>query len=734
MHARVYVFFIGYDMSIKVFLVFLGIIMHTLFFYTSLLVICINSYSQNKSIDSLYTILKNQKEDTNKVNTLYALSYDLETIGNYSEGLKNGNKGIELAIKLGFQKGLSKCYHINGVIYFDQLNTPKALEYYTKSLKIDEDLGDKSGISICCDNIALIYMNQSNYPKALEYYTKSLKIKEELGDKSGTSTCCNGIGIIYDYQSNYPKALEYYTKSLKIKEELGNKSGISNCYVNIGNIYMNQNNDPKALGYYIKALNIDEELGDKKGISICYSNIGIIYKKQKNYPKALEYYTKSLKIKEELGNKSGIALVLVNISGLNNELKKHLLAKKQAEQAISISKEIGKINNLSWAFEELAKAEEGLGNYKAAYINHKKFKELNDSIFNIENSKQLSDIKTNYEVEKKQTELKAKAETQELINNEEKKRQQYLIYVVTGILLIVIVFSALLFKRFRLTNKQKKIIEIKEKETQQQNEIIKVQKHLVEEKHREITDSINYAERIQRSFLATKEQLDEKLKEYFVLFQPKDVVSGDFYWAHTLQNGNFALVTADSTGHGVPGAIMSLLNTSSLERAVELGISEPAEILNHTRQTIIERLKKDGSAEGGKDGMDCSLISFNKEKSKFVYAAANNPIWIIRNKELIELTPDKIPVGKHDRDSISFAQQEVEIQKGDMIYTLTDGFPDQFGGPKGKKFMYKKLKELLISIAHKSVKEQKTELKVILKNWMGNIEQVDDVTIIGIRV
>jgi serine phosphatase RsbU (regulator of sigma subunit) len=257
---------------------------------------------------------------------------------------------------------------------------------------------------------------------------------------------------------------------------------------------------------------------------------------------------------------------------------------------------------------------------------------------------------------------------------------------------------------------------------------------LVEEKHREITDSINYAERIQRSFLATKEQLDEKLKEYFVLFQPKDVVSGDFYWAHTLQNGNFALVTADSTGHGVPGAIMSLLNTSSLERAVELGISEPAEILNHTRQTIIERLKKDGSAEGGKDGMDCSLISFNKEKSKFVYAAANNPIWIIRNKELIELTPDKIPVGKHDRDSISFAQQEVEIQKGDMIYTLTDGFPDQFGGPKGKKFMYKKLKELLISIAHKSVKEQKTELKVILKNWMGNIEQVDDVTIIGIRV
>ena len=179
---------------------------------------------------------------------------------------------------------------------------------------------------------------------------------------------------------------------------------------------------------------------------------------------------------------------------------------------------------------------------------------------------------------------------------------------------------------------------------------------------------------------------------------------------------------------------MSLLNTSSIERAVELGISEPAEILNHTRQTIIERLKKDGSAEGGKDGMDCSLISFNKEKSKFAYAAANNPIWIIRNKELIELAPDKIPVGKHDRDSVSFTQHEVEIQKGDMIYTLTDGFPDQFGGPKGKKFMYKKLKEMLITIAHKPTAEQQTVLKGTLKDWMGNTEQVDDVTIIGVRV
>jgi len=304
---------------------------------------------------------------------------------------------------------------------------------------------------------------------------------------------------------------------------------------------------------------------------------------------------------------------------------------------------------------------------------------------------------------------------------------------------LIVVFAGFMFKRFRITEKQ--------------NKIIAQQKHIVEEKHKEITDSISYAERIQRSFMATKDMLDTHLqttpykaeslndKDYFIFFKPKDVVSGDFYWASNFVGSDgtekFAFVTADSTGHGVPGAIMSLLNITSLEKAIE-NCKTPAEILNYTRNIIIERLKNDGSSDGGKDGMDCSICVYDFENMKLYVSSANSYVWIVRKTEgmsnLVEIIPDKIPVGKHDKQAEPFSLHEYFIQKGDVIYTLTDGFPDQFGGEKGKKFMSKNLRKLLLDNSHLSMIEQKQILEMTFKNWLGDFEQVDDVTVVGIRI
>lgn len=327
----------------------------------------------------------------------------------------------------------------------------------------------------------------------------------------------------------------------------------------------------------------------------------------------------------------------------------------------------------------------------------------------------------------------------------------------TSILIIYLFLSLIVFfqtKKLEQDNKKlEKIVEERTLEVKQQNISLESknleinnQRQILEEKHKEITDSINYAERIQRALLASKNMLDENLNDYFILFKPKDIVSGDFYWASFIKvsdvNGQrdlFYLVTADSTGHGVPGAIMSIVNIASLKEAIVQGIQSPDLILNETRRLVIENLKNDGSEDGGKDGMDASLLSIDFENNIMNCACANNPIWIIRKNEgesaeLIEIKPDRMPIGKHDKDATPFKLHTFKLHKGDAIYTLTDGFPDQFGGVNGKKFKTKQLQEILVSISHEPMETQKQKLNSAFDIWKGDLEQVDDVLIIGIKI
>jgi len=307
----------------------------------------------------------------------------------------------------------------------------------------------------------------------------------------------------------------------------------------------------------------------------------------------------------------------------------------------------------------------------------------------------------------------------------EKRKQQIITWSVVFGLLLVVVFAAAIFRSLRITSKQKVLIEIKNKETQEQKELIEQQKEVVEEKQKEILDSINYAKRIQYALLASNEILKANLNEHFVYFNPKDIVSGDFYWA-TKKADKFYLAVCDSTGHGVPGAFMSLLNISFLNEAInEKNIVAPNEVLNHVRQRLIENM------DGGQDGMDAVLICI--EKNKISYAAANNALVIIKNGELIHLDADKMPVGKGERTD-SFTLRSVEAGKNDLIYLYTDGYADQFGGPKGKKFKYKPLNELLLSAKDTALSEQRRILEESFNAWKGNIEQVDDVLLIGIKV
>ena len=229
-------------------------------------------------------------------------------------------------------------------------------------------------------------------------------------------------------------------------------------------------------------------------------------------------------------------------------------------------------------------------------------------------------------------------------------------------------------------------------------------------------------------------------KNFFILYKPKDIVSGDFYYAlahqpKTKKNELFYLCTADCTGHGVPGALMSMLGISNLNEAIiEKDIHEPHEILNNVRKGIIESLDSEDKSEENKDGMDCVLCAFDFKKLTLEFAAANNPLWIFRNGEMLEYKPDKMPVGKYRDEVTSFTLQKVKLQKDDIVYSFTDGFADQFGGEKGKKLKYKPFQEILIKNASQPMEDQKKMLENIFDNWKGDLEQVDDVLVVGVKI
>ncbi len=609
------------------------------------------------------------------------------------------------------------------------------------------DLPNKRNILLakagCFNNMGYIYQNLGHIQTSLDYYHKGLKIQEQLNDKKGIALSFNNIGFVYQTGHDATNALEYYKKSLALREEIDDKKGIGESLNNLGFLYRSYG-DPKcnlpvkdscikqgmykALYFYSKSLAIKEETKDEVGIGVTLNNIGGIHRALGDYDKALDFFNKSLAIREKQNDKAGLAINLNNI-GVTYKAKKDLAqAKFYSLKSLAIAKELRFPNIINQAAGSLYTVYLEEKDYKNALEMFRLITASRDSL-NLKDAKAEADKKQmQYKYEKKATADSLQAvHEKELLNSkyEKEKTREYALY--WG-LALVLVFSIFMFNRFRITQKQKHIIELKEKETQQQ-------KQLLELKQKEIVDSINYAHRIQKALLASDNLLNEHLKNYFVLYMPKDIVSGDFYWGIPLSNGRFALSAADSTGHGVPGAFMSLLNISFLNEAVnERHLTDPGEILNYTRKRIIESLSVESNSYKGKDGMDCSLVCFDFKNKKLQYAAANNPVWVVRNNELIELSADKMPIGKHENDTTPFATRDFALNSGDMVYILTDGYADQFGGPGGKKLKTKQLQEFLIDGSSSGLQIQKQQLSEKFLAWKGSLDQVDDVLIIGVKI
>jgi len=606
-----------------------------------------------------------------------------------------------------------------GGVYRNQGNYAQALEYYFKALKINEEIGNKQGQAANLGNIGLVYSDQGNYAKALDYYFKALKINDEIGNKQGQAINLGNIGIVYLDQGDYAKALEYYFKAQKIHEEIGNKQGQAINLVNIGIVYSAQCDYSKALDYFFKALKIHEEIGNKQSQAINLGNIGNVYSDQGDYSKALEYYFKALKIHKEIGNKQGQAIILGNIGSLYINQNKYKEAEEYLKKAIAIGEELHIIYHLEGFYNSLSELYSKTGRDKDALEAYKKHVMYKDSVNKQENKKALATKEMQYLFEKKQAEEKAKHQL-EITKKEEENRRQRIIIFSTGILLVTM--GIFLWR----INKQRQIIT-------KQKQIVEEQKRLVDEKNKEIIDSIHYAKRIQQAILPDDDdEWKRLLPDSFVLYLPKDIVAGDFYYLVETENYIY-VAAADSTGHGVPGAMVSVTCHNALNKAVlEEGLQNTNEILNRTRELVIKQLHSHQHSQL-QDGMDICLVRINKSnRLQLQYSGANRPLVVINNGGLKEYTPDKQPIGYYE-DATPFNAQDIEIAKGSYLYLFTDGYADQFGGEKNKKLGTKRWKEMLLELTQKSTEEQLEYLKDFFQKWKGGSFQTDDVTVIGIR-
>lgn len=661
--------------------------------------------------DSLTQRLKTAPADTLRVDMLNTLAWELVT-NRPDSTLLLAEEALALAKKLNYQKGLALSYNRIGSAYNMQDQFPKALEYYLQALQAYEKIADKKGQAAAMGNMAIIFKKQGNYEKSLEYNEKSLTIKLEIKDSIGIGASYNNIGTLYKDQGNYEKAIEYQLKSLEIKEKIKDRRGIAYSLNNLGSIYAILGNYEESLSYQLKSLKIKEEIKDRKGIASSLHDISEVYLRQKKYADAAKY--------------AGQAL----------EIGQALKAQETIERTAGVLHE---------AFKGLGQPAQALAYLELRMI-------TKDSLYSAERNREITKLQSNYEIERRQQEIEL-LNAQKQLEQDEAALQRIRFYASIGVLVLMLALAAVLLVGYRRSQSANRLLASQKEEIRQTNEelnstveelnsvleTVKNQNRLIELKSASITDSIRYARTIQTAILPFEERMTELLGEYFVLYQPKDIVSGDFYWLSSHENKIF-LAVADCTGHGVPGAFMSMIGSAIFDAVVDRdGQQDPGAILEAVHQMTRKALKQDNQLN--RDGMDAAFCVLSKQPNgttQVQFAGAKRPLWYVEHasRQLKEVKGTRRAIGgiHIDQQAIpAFVTEQCLLHPGDMLYLMTDGLADQ-NDENRQKLGSEKLRSKLQKIAELPCDQQHDLLTLMLREHMGQSEQRDDITLLGIRI
>jgi tetratricopeptide (TPR) repeat protein len=701
-------------------------------------------------------------------------------LGKYDKAIESFYTYLKFCQRKNNTKSKAEAYNNIANIYNIQGNYKLALNYYQHALAIDSSIHNKKGVSSCFTNIGSVYEGMGKFKKAIEYYQKALRIDEERQDQMDIAADFINIGIVYSNQGSFTTAIDYYKKALDIYKNRNNKRGLAICYNNIGDLYTQiKGKSDLANQYYKEALQVFEELKDLRGIAYSYGNLGIAYSQVDNYNAALDHFLKALDYFKEMKDKPGesqicyyIAVNYLNLATSQNNKSisdKYLqLSIEYGLNSLNIAKQMDALELKKDATFVLMEVYKAYNNKTKALQYAEQHIKIKDSLFSKEKTQAIQEMETKYQTEKKEQQIKI-LNKEKALHQSEIRRQRILIFSIVGGLILMTTLVFLIYKRYKektranrlLQEKNIQINQQKEEITTQRDEIeaqrdeisvqrdnIKEQKLVLERIHKELTQSITYAKRIQSAALPTENILDAVIPKRVIFYQPQGIVGGDFYWA-TKKDSFRIVVAADCTGHGVPGGFMSMLGMTYLNEIINKeNIVQPHEILNNLRQYVIEALHQKGQAGTLKDGMDMSICSLDTQNNQLLIAGANNPVFVVKEKSdddvperaivgdkeyLVEIKTDKMPVSISDRME-PFSQQKLPVNNINMIYMASDGFADQFGGANARKYLRKNLKNLLLNIHSKPFKEQAQILEKEFFSWKGEEQQIDDVLVMGFKL
>lgn len=635
-----------------------------------LLVTCISFAQNRRKIDSLQSAIEIADDDSSRALT-YRRLFNAYILVNIDAAEMHANTELEFAKKSGVLQFEADANEDLARIAWQRNKLDEAITRLQNSLEIREKLNDEIGIANEENHIGIIYWSMKLPEKALEHYRKSLAVYQRLDHTKGIASSYGNISLIFG-DLGKPDSAEYYLrKSVALREQIGEPSPLAVAYNNMGTMFLKRNNADSAIPYFEKCIPIYKADNDKSGFASLYNNLGAAFRMKNDYVKAREFQLLAEKFSLEIDNKE----VLKNSYG------------------------------------ELAAISELEGDYKSAYRYFRLKDSMKDIIFNDDLSRQVTEAGEKYESEKKQREnekLKTAAEQDAMLKN--------FLFALVGLGIVV---AGSLFYAYR--NKRKS------------NQQLASQNAQIEAQKKEITDSINYAQRIQQAILPPEESLKKHFPDSFVFYLPKAIVSGDFWWMLEKENHVYVAV-ADCTGHGVPGAFMSMLGMEMLND-IARETAEPGEILSRLSSAIKRSLRQTSADTQSRDGMDICLLRFDMKNNSLVYSGANRPLWMRKQSgEVIEIAPTKAPIGGPASDEQVYVSHEVKLATGDTLYMFTDGYADQFGGERGKKLKTSGLRALLESYSLVPLAVQERELEGYFHRWRGSLEQVDDVLIAGIRV